>query len=98
MLVIRSLRGGKKNQPAFKIVVTQKTNPPRGGRFLELLGSFNPVTKEKVLKAERIQYWLKTGAKPSDTVHNLLVEASIIAPGKKKITLRRKIDKKENES
>ena len=78
MLVIRFLRVGKKNQPSFKIVVTDKRKPPRGGRFVEELGFWNPLTKEKVLKPERIRYWLSKGAKPSDTVYNLLISEKII--------------------
>ena len=78
MLVIRLFRTGKKNQPFFKIVVTDKRRPPRAGRFVEELGNWNPLTKEKVLKQERIKYWLSVGAKPSDTVHNLLVSEKII--------------------
>jgi len=82
MLVIRFLRVGKKNQPSFKIVVTDKRRPPRGGRFVEEVGFYNPLKKEKVLREERIKYWLSVGAKPSDTVYNLLVSEKIIE-GKK---------------
>jgi len=82
MLVIRLFRTGKKNQPSFKIVVTDKRRPPRAGRFVEEVGFYNPLTKEKVLKPERIKYWISVGAKPSATVHNLLVSEKIIE-GKK---------------
>ncbi len=82
MLVIRFFRIGKKNQPYFKIVVTNKRNPPRGGRFVDEVGFWNPLTKEKVLRKERIKYWLSVGAKPSDSVYNLLVSEKIIE-GKK---------------
>ena len=92
MLAIRFLRAGKKNQPFFRIVVTDKKNPPRGGRFLEILGFFNPLTKEKKLKAERIKYWLSVGAQPSSTVHNLLVKEKIIEG--KKINVHKKSKKK----
>jgi len=78
MLVIRFIKTGKKNQPFFRIVVTDKKNPPRGGRFLEILGNFNPLTKKRVLKAERIRYWLSKGAQPSARVHNLLIGERII--------------------
>ena len=52
MLVIRFFRTGKKNQPTFKIVVTEKTKPPRAGRFIEEVGFYNPSTKEKVLQRQ----------------------------------------------
>lgn len=77
MLVIRLFRIGKKNQPSFKIVVTDKRNAPRGGRFTEQVGFYNPLTKEKNLKKERIQYWISRGAKPSPTISNLLIREGI---------------------
>lgn len=88
MLVIRLFRVGKKNQPSFKIVVTQKTSPPRAGVYVEEVGFYNPVTKEKVLQAERIKYWLDKGVQPSDTVYNLLVENKIIEGKKKAVKIK----------
>ena len=93
MLVIRLFRTGKKNQPSFKIVVTDKQNPPRGGRFVEEVGFYNPVTKEKVLKQERLKYWLSQGAQPSATVQNLLIKEGILQD--KKIPKHKKSKKKE---
>ena len=92
MLIIRFIRIGKNNQPFFRIVVTDKKNPPRGGRFLEVLGFFNPLTKEKGLRKERIKYWLSVGAQTSDRVHNLLVAEKIIEG--KKIAVHKKTKKK----
>jgi len=83
MLSIRFFRTGKKNQPSFRLVVTDKRNAPRGGRFLEMVGFYNPITKEKQIKKERVQYWLGVGALPSDTVYNLLVKEGILQ-GKKR--------------
>jgi len=95
---MRFFRVGKKNQPAFKIVVTDKKNPPRGGRFVEEVGFWNPITKERVLRKERIKYWLSVGVQPSESVHNLLVSEKIIE-GKKipvhKKKKKEKIEKKE---
>jgi small subunit ribosomal protein S16 len=95
MLRIRFFRVGKKNQPSFKIVVTDRKNPPRGGRLLEELGFYNPLTKEKALKQERIKFWLKRGAQPSETVHNLLVREKVIKDKKKPV--HKKTKKKEGE-
>ncbi|MFH0739559.1 MAG: 30S ribosomal protein S16 [bacterium] len=78
MLSIRLLRTGKKNQPFYRMVVTDKKNPPRGGRFLEIVGFLNPFSKEKDIKADRIKHWISVGAKPSETVHNMLVKEKII--------------------
>ncbi len=78
MLSIRLLRTGKKNQPFYRMVVTDKKNPPRGGRFLEIVGFLNPFSKEKDIKADRIKHWISVGAKPSETVHNMLVKEKVI--------------------
>lgn len=82
MLRIRFLKQGKKNRPFFRIVVTERQNPPKGGRFLEIVGFFNPLTKEKEIKKERVEHWLSVGAQPSGRVHNLLIDEGIIK-GKK---------------
>ena len=82
MLSIRFFRTGKKNQPFFKIVVTDRRNAPRGGRFLETVGFYNPITKEKQIKKERIEYWISVGAQPSDTVHNLLIKEGVLTGDK----------------
>ena len=78
MLVIRFQRVGRKNDPAFRLVVTEHTTKPQG-KYLELLGSYHPKTKHTILKNERIQYWLSRGAKLSDTAHNLLIKNKVIS-------------------
>jgi|GEM_PF-346184 len=93
MLVIRLFRAGKKNQPFFKVVVTDKKNPPKGGRPLEVLGFYNPLTKEKDFKKERILYWISVGAKPSATVNNLLVSENILKGEKIKSHKKKKVKK-----
>ena len=92
MLVIRFFRVGKKNQPSFKIVVTDKRRPTRGGRFIEEVGFYNPLKKEKILRQDRVKYWLSVGAKPSPTVYNLLISEKIIEG--KKIPVHKKAKKK----
>ncbi|MBA7495591.1 hypothetical protein ES702_06178 [subsurface metagenome] len=93
MLRIRFFRVGKKKQPSFKIVVTDKRRPPSGGRFVEEVGFLNPLTKEKNLKAERIKYWISKGAKPSDSVYNLLIKEKVLEG--KKIPLHKTKKKKK---
>ena len=70
---IRLRRGGKKKQPFYRIVAADARSP-RDGRFLEILGHYNPIpeTEEVVVKQDRLIYWLKEGARPSDTVKSLL--------------------------
>ncbi len=96
MLVIRLLRIGKKNQPSFKIVVTEKKNPPKGGRCLEEVATYNPLTKNRTLKIDRLKYWMSVGAKPSDTIFNMLVSEKVVE-GKKlpKHGKSKKADSKE---
>ncbi len=77
MLVIRFNRFGKRNQAAFRVVLQEKTKAP-GHRHIEMLGSYNPHTKAVTLKKERILYWIKQGAQPSDRTHNLLVKEGVV--------------------
>lgn len=99
MLVIRLSRKGKKNQPFFKLIVTDKRTSPKGGRAVEILGFVDPLAKRKNINKERTQYWLSKGAKPSDTVHNLLVEEKIIDAAKINVSKvnKAKLAKKEAE-
>ena len=73
MLMIRLARIGKKKHPFYRVVVTEKTRP-RNGRFVEIVGTYDPRKSPAAinLKAERIQYWLARGAQPSDTVRSFL--------------------------
>src|SRR3989338_7217178 len=77
MLTIRFSRIGKRKKPFFRIIVSEKHKDTQG-HYLELLGHYNPHTKEAVLKADRISHWLTMGATVSDTVYNLLVKHKII--------------------
>jgi len=70
---IRLARGGKKKRPFYRIVVADSRSP-RDGRFIERIGSYDPLlTENKVsVDAERAKYWLDVGAKPSHRVSKLL--------------------------
>jgi small subunit ribosomal protein S16 len=92
MLMIRLSRIGKKKQPTFRLIVSEKTKDPWGD-YLELLGNYNPRTKAMNLKEDRIKHWLEKGAQPSDTVQNLLIKAGLSQGAKKKsvyLTKKRK--------
>lgn len=82
MLVIRLFRVGRRNQPSFKIVVADKRKSSTRGRFVEEVGVYNPVTKQRNIKGDRIKYWMSVGAKPSATVYNMLITDKIVE-GKK---------------
>lgn len=89
MLTIRLQRTGRKNDPSFRFVVTEKKTAPAGGKFIEVLGSYTPKTEAVVLKADRIKHWMSVGAQVSDTAHNFLVKQGVIE-GKKKNVLSKK--------
>lgn len=80
--MMRLQRVGRKNDPSFRVIVTEKERAAKAGRFIERVGSYNPRTKMADLKAERIRYWLSKGVQPSGTVHNLLVSKTIISGSK----------------
>ena len=73
MLVIRMRRAGSKNRPFFRIVVTESKSA-REGRFVEVIGHYNPRTKPETLELdrERLAHWQKVGAQASDTVRTLI--------------------------
>jgi small subunit ribosomal protein S16 len=75
---IRLTRQGTKKKPFYRIVAAD-IESPRDGRFLELLGTYNPMIEPAVvtLKEDRIKYWLGEGAKPSTTVQSLLKRQGI---------------------
>ncbi|MCE3254532.1 MAG: rpsP [Rickettsiaceae bacterium] len=78
---IRLSRGGRKNLPFYSIVATNSTSP-RDSKFLEKLGTYNPLLKnddEKrvVIKQDRVEYWLSVGAKPSDRVAGFLINLGV---------------------
>lgn len=84
MLMLKFQRVGRKNDPAFRIVVTEKRSKPKSGE-LEILGSYHPKTKATTLKNERILYWISRGAQPSDSIHNLLVKEGVIQEKKRNV-------------
>ncbi len=79
MVVIRLRRTGKTKQPSYRVVVADK-RAPRDGKFIEIIGHYNPVRQPKVLeiKADRARYWLSVGAQPSDTVAFLLKKVHVL--------------------
>ena len=97
MLKIRLQRIGRKNDPAFPVVFTHSKNSTKSGRFLEILGTYNPKAGEKNLENDRIKYWISKGAKCSNTMHNFLVHDKVIEGKKINVLPKKKptIKKKE---
>jgi small subunit ribosomal protein S16 len=80
-VVLRLARAGAKKKPYYHVVATDSRNP-RDGKFIEAVGAYDPnLNPPKVeFNQERLQYWLKTGAKPSETVEDLIKRAQKAAP------------------
>src|SRR3989338_6809065 len=72
MLKVRLQRTGKRGQAYFRVVVVEHTKKPKG-KFLELLGNYDPHKKELKVNMERVKHWVSNGAQASPTVNNLLV-------------------------
>ena len=91
---IRLARAGAKKRPYYRIVVANAT-APRDGDFLEKVGTYNPMLAKDaadrvVLKTERIEYWLGTGAQPTDVVAKFVSKAGIKLP----VSIQKKIETK----
>jgi small subunit ribosomal protein S16 len=73
VLAIRLSRIGKKKKPYYRVVVIERTRPT-DGRFVEIVGTYDPLKKPAEIKldTERIQHWMGKGAQPSDTVRSFL--------------------------
>ncbi len=87
MIIIRLTRVGRRNQPFFRVVVTEKSRSTKS-KVLEIVGSFNPRDRKKslVLKKERILYWISKGSQVSDTAHNLLISGRVLKGSKRRVT------------
>jgi small subunit ribosomal protein S16 len=94
MLSIRLSRVGKKKYPLYRIIVQEKSRDP-WGKALEILGNYNPHTKEFNAKQERIKHWLSVGAQMSATINNLLIKHNIIQGKKMKATRLKKKEKSD---
>jgi small subunit ribosomal protein S16 len=77
---IRLARHGAKKRPYYRIVVADSESP-RDGRYLEAVGSYNPLQDpaEVTLKTDRLKYWIDQGALPSDTVKSILKKEGLFA-------------------
>ena len=80
---IRLARGGSKKRPFYRVVAAD-SRMPRDGRFIEKLGTYNPLlpkdSEERVkLNMERVQYWMDQGAQPTDRISRMLETAGVVA-------------------
>ncbi|OKL44610.1 30S ribosomal protein S16 [Pseudovibrio exalbescens] len=98
---IRLARGGAKKRPFYRIVVADE-RAPRDGRFLEVVGRYNPMLpkadeKRVELDEERIKHWLGNGAQPTDRVHRFLDAAGILKREPRNNPNKAKLGKKAQE-
>ncbi|MEK7163116.1 MAG: 30S ribosomal protein S16 [Patescibacteria group bacterium] len=89
MLKIRLQRVGRVNIPTFRVVLTDSKNSTKSGKFLEVLGIYDPVNDVKEIKADRVKHWMSHGAQLSDTVYNWLIDKKVVS-GKKVNALPKK--------
>ena len=99
MLKIRLQRIGRKNDPSFRVVLTDSKNSTKSGKFLEILGTYNPKLDEgkRNFNTDRIKYWIGKGAKPSGTMHNFLVHDKAIEGKKINVLPKKKPTQKRKE-
>jgi len=89
MLMMRLQRVGRKNDPSYRIVVTDKRTGPKSNKHVDLLGSYYPKLGTIEINADKAKHWLAQGVQPSITLHNMLVTKKIIE-GKKRNPLSKK--------
>lgn len=99
--MIRFQRIGRRNDPAFRIVVLEHQSGPKAGKYVDLVGSYNPKTKISNIDGAKIEEWVKKGAQVSPSVHNLLVKTGLRdgakVPAVSKKNLEKHISKRKAE-
>ena len=94
MLKIRLQRTGRKNDPHFRLIVTESTLKPKTTQFAEIVGTYNVKAGIFEAKADRVKHWISVGAQVTPTAHNLLITKGVIE-GKKINALPKKTPQKK---
>ncbi len=94
MLAIKLQRIGRRHQPHYRVVVAERRSK-LGAPPVEDLGSYNPMTKTFTIKTERAAHWLKIGAQPTVTVHNLFVKQGLTKEAKIPVKIKKPEPKAE---
>jgi len=100
MLMIRFQRIGRTNDPAFRIVLLEKSRAAKAGSITAQLGTYNPKSKACVIDAEQVKEWIAKGAQPSDSMRNLLISKGILSGKKvnvlpKKTPIKKEVSKED---
>jgi small subunit ribosomal protein S16 len=88
-------RTGRINSPSYRLIVVEHTESPKTGKIVERVGTYNPITKDRKVDADRVRHWMSVGAQPSDTVHNMLVTIGILNTKKKDKNPKKNLKKDE---
>lgn len=91
--MIRFQRVGRKNDAAFRMAVLEKTAGPKAGKYVDLVGTYNPKTKQITYKADRIQDWVKKGAQVSPSLKNLLIKNGVLEGSKVAVISKKNLEK-----
>jgi len=83
--MMRLQRVGRKNDPTYRLVVTDKRTGPKSNKHVAVIGSYNPKMDHVQIDKEAVKDWLSKGVQPSDTVHNILVGQKVIEAPKKNV-------------
>jgi len=95
MLMIRFQRIGRKNDAAFRMVVLEKTAGPKAGSYVDLVGTYNPKTKQVTVKPDAIRAWIGKGAQVSPSLHNLLVKEGVLQGEKFSVVSKKNLEKNQ---
>jgi len=97
MLTIKLQRTGRRKDVKFRFVVTESTNAAKSGKFLEIVGNYDPKESKIGLQKDRISYWLSQGVQTTDTVYNFLVKEGVVDGKKKNVLPKKSPTKKRKE-
>ncbi len=88
--MIRFQRIGRKNDAAFRMAVLPKASGPKAGKYVDLVGTYNPKTKAMTVDGAKIKDWMSKGAQVSPSLHNLLVKNGVVEGIKKASVVSKK--------
>ena len=80
--MMRLQRIGRRNDPSYRVVVTDKRTGPKSNKHVAIVGSHNPKLNQTKFNGEQVKHWLSHGVKPSPTVHNLLISNGLLSGNK----------------
>lgn len=93
---MRLQRIGRKNDPAYRVVVVDSRQGPKSGNFVSIVGTYNPKLGQVALKGNEIKEWMKNGVQVSPTVHNMLITQKVIEGKKINVLPKNKIVAAQN--